>query len=277
MNLKIYLLLAGIVLCATAITNGEDASKFVPVILEQEPSLGSITSISPPQIRIKFENSKQQIQKEKLLFEVDRTDVSAFVQFNDGVLMYQPPAALLAGQHEIRITGTSADGKPIQEILWNFTIQEAPKSFTFAIEPTGTFEYKARREDPKTDRQRFNSNIAIRNQSTGKFQTSFNSALQAQNPTPGTTPKDIDLANFQAVLAHGSSSVSFGDVLVNFDLLGVSNLSRRGIVFQQKLPFRFSGFDVFFWDSAMASASRILINGLMAAPFLLLLPANRKS
>src|SRR5919106_3159924 len=145
MNLKIQVLFVCILLCVTVIADSQDVNKFVPVILEQEPSLGSITSISPPQIRIKFENSSKQIQKEKLLFEVDRTDVSAFVQFNDSVLIYQPPAALLAGQHEIRITGTSASGIPIQEILWNFTIQEGPKSFTFAIEPTGTFEYKARR------------------------------------------------------------------------------------------------------------------------------------
>ncbi len=233
------------VACVPGTTVCQDSNLFVPVILEQQPSPGDVSSITTPQIRIKFDDAGQQIQKEKILFEVDRNDITAFVQSAEGALVYQPPNAFTAGQHEIRITGTTSDGKPIQEIIWNFTIQEGPKNFTFAVEPTGTLEYKARTETPSVDRHRFNSNIAIRNQSTGKFQTSFNSNLQAQNPTPGETPKDIDLANFQAALSYGNSTVSLGDVLVNFDLLGVANLSRRGIYFQQKLPFRSSGFDVF--------------------------------
>jgi hypothetical protein len=234
-----------ILMSMPAITTAQDANVFVPVILEQEPSPGNATSSATPQIRIKFDDSAKQIQKEKLLFEVDRNDISAFVQVVDGSFLYQPSTALAAGQHEVRITGTAADGKSIQEVLWNFTIQEAPKNFTFGFEPTGTIEYKARREDPKTDRQRINGNIAIRNQSTGRFQTNFTTNLQGQNPTPGTTPKDFDLANYLAVIGTTNSTVSIGDVNVNYDLLGVANLSRRGIYFQQKLPFRSSGFDVF--------------------------------
>ena len=229
----------------TVITTAQDANVFVPVILEQEPSPGNTIPSTTPQIRIKFDDSAKQIQKEKLLFEVDRNDISAFVQVVDGSFLYVPATALTVGQHEVRITGTAADGKQIQEVLWNFTIQEAPKTFTFGLEPTGTIEYKARRDDPKTDRQRINGNIAIRNQSTGRFQTNFTTNLQGQNPTPGTTPKDFDLANYLAVIGTTNSTVSIGDVNVNYDLLGVANLSRRGIYFQQKLPFRSAGFDVF--------------------------------
>ena len=219
---------------------------FVPSILEQEPGPGSTVTLSTPQVRIRFDNSANQLQKEKLLIEIDRTDVSAFVQFNEGTLIYQPTVGMTVGQHEIRVTGTSADGKPIQEIIWNFVIQEAPKNVIFALEPTGTIEYKAREDSPTpTDRHRFNSNIAIRNQTMGRLQTNFNSNLQSQNPNAGEVPYDFDLANFQAVVGYDNSTVSLGDVIVNFDLLGVANLSRRGILFQQKLPFLSSGFDVF--------------------------------
>jgi|GEM_PF-4211637 len=242
-SLKLIIILA--LICVPATIKAQDSSLFVPVILEQEPSPGNNISSLKPKIRIRFDDSAKQIQKEKLLFEVDRNDVSAFVEFIDGSLVYTPSSDLAIGQHEVRITGTIADGKQMQEVLWTFTTQEAPRNFTFGIEPSGTLEYKVRREDPNTDRYRSNSSIAIHNQSTGRFQTSFNTNLQGQSPTPGSTPKDFDMANYLAVIAYGNTSFSLGDVLVNYDLLGVANLSRRGILFQQKLPFRSSGFDVF--------------------------------
>ncbi len=237
------LLIVFLFFCGTLV--GQDTNLFVPSILEQDPVPGGTATSHTPQIRIKFNDSEGQIQKDKVLFEVDRNDVSAFVQFADSTFIYQPASPLTAGSHEVRITGTTAKDQVLQETLWVFTVQEAPRNFAFGLEPSVNAEYKIRREDPNADRQRFNTNIAINTQRTGLFQTSLNSNLQGQNPTPGESPKDFDLANFQATLAIQNSSLSLGDVSVNFDQLGVANLSRRGIFFQQKLPFRSSGFDVF--------------------------------
>ncbi len=233
--------------CFHGLALAQDTGLFVPVILEQEPLPQGVAGSASPLIRIKFQDEKQLLKMESLLFEVDRTDFSALVQFVESTLTFQPQTQLQPGNHEVRITGTTADGRKIQEILWSFTVpqNEIPRSWQFGIEPTGTFEYKIQRVDPNADRERFNGNIGINSSRTGTIQTSFVSNLQAQTPFPGPVPSEFDLANFTASISNAATSFALGDVLVNYDFLGVANLSRRGIFFQQKLPFLASGFDFF--------------------------------
>src|SRR5688572_30218591 len=217
---------------------------------EQEPAPGSSTEVNNPLIKIKFQEALiASIKKENLLIEVDRSDVSSLAQFSEGLLSYQPQVPLSAGSHEVRITGATVNGKKIQEITWSFTViqPDQPRTWQFGIEPTGTFEYKVREETlTPVDRSRFNSNIAVSSQTTAPFQASLNSNFQAQGPRSGPAPpagpSQFDLANFQLALTGPTTSFSIGDVNVNFDPLSVASLSRRGIFFEQKLPFYSSGF-----------------------------------
>ncbi len=233
--------------CFQGLIFAQDSSPFVPVILEQEPLPQGIAASASPLIRVKFQDDGQLLKKESLLFEIDRTDFSALAQFAEATLTFQPQTPLSPGSHEVRITGATSDGHIIQEVLWSFTVpqNETPRSWQFGIEPTGTFEYKMQRTDPNADRERFNGNIGVHSSTAGPVQTSFLSNLQAQTPFPGPVPSEFDLANFTGSISNAATAFSFGDVLVNYDFLGVANLSRRGIFFQQKLPFLSSGFDFF--------------------------------
>lgn len=224
----------------------EDPVTFAPAILEQEPAAGATASSSAPLIRIKFDDAAGRLQQQSLLLEVDRNDVSSLAQFVDATLSYQPTAPLPAGSHEVRITGATKDGKPLQEITWSFIIpaQNAPKNWTIGLEPSVNYEYGLHREGASVQPNRFGTNIAVTSQSTGSFQANATSNLQGQD-TKLPSGNQFDLANFSLNLAAGPTSVSLWDVNVNLDLLGIANLTRRGVLFQQKLPFLSSGFDVF--------------------------------
>ena len=222
-------------------------------LIEQEPAASSTVTNTLPAIRARFgDDIKNLLVKEKLLIEVDRSDVSALTQFADGVLFYQAQVPLSAGSHDVRITGTTSDDRKIEDIQWSFVVADpnAPRAWQFGIEPVGTFEYKVR-EDTLTplDRSRFNSNIAITSQTTRPFQAMFTSNLQAQGPAAGPIPppgpSEFDLANFNLTLTGSSSTFSLGDVNINYDPLSVASLSRRGFFFEQKLPFYNSGFSIF--------------------------------
>ena len=231
---------------ANAIAQAELAGDFVPAVLEQEPASGN-PEVSPTAVvRVKFEDTDNQITKEKILLEVDRSDVTAFAQFADHVLIYQPQAPLQPGTHEVRISGTTVDGRKMREIVWSFIVpQPQTRSWQFGLEPSASFEYKVRKESTVPERHRFNSNISISSQRTGPLQTSFSSTLQAQDPLSSPVPSEFDLVNYKADFTAGSSLFSVGDVVVNYDTLSVANLARRGIFYQQKLPFLNSGFDFF--------------------------------
>jgi hypothetical protein len=223
----------------------QDTAPFAPAILEQEPAPGATASSPTPLIRIKFDDAAGQLQQQSLLVEVDRNDVSSLAQFVDGTLAYQPGTPLTAGSHDVRITGTTKDGKPLQEITWSFTVpaENAPKNWTFGLEPSVNYEYGLHQEG-SVQPNRFGTNIAVNSQSTGNFQANATSNLQGQD-TALQSGNEFDLANFSLNFAAGPTSVSVWDVNVNLDLLGIANLTRRGVLFQQKLPFLTSGFDAF--------------------------------
>lgn len=238
------LVLLLLLLCSVGYS--EEEQNYVPVILEQVPAPGSVVPSATPTIQIKFEDAGDQIRKENILMEVDRSDVTSLAQFAEHSLIYHPPAALPAGPHEVRISGTTVSGKKLQEITWSFTVlnQDQPRAWQFGLQPTATYERGVHREGISASQDRFSSNIGINSQNTGPIQTTFTSNLQGQNNVSPPV-NEFDLGNFQATVAGGSRSLSLGDVVVNYDLLGVASLARRGIYFQQKLPFLSSGFDVF--------------------------------
>lgn len=229
-----------------SIAHAQDAAVFTPKVLEQTPSPGSTTDSPTPEVRIKFEDPEGKLVKESLLLEVDRSDVSALAQFADATLIYQPPSPLQQGSHDIRITGKNKDGVALQEIAWSFTVAapNAPKNWTAGLEPSVNYEYGLHRDTQSTPQDRFSSNIAVNTQTTGKLQATANSNLQGQD-TDLPSGENFDLANFGANLTYNQTTLSIWDVNVNFDLLGISNLTRRGVMFDQKLPFLSSGFDVF--------------------------------
>lgn len=224
----------------------QDTAPFAPSILEQEPAAGATANSPSPLIRIKFDDATGQLQQQSLLLEVDRNDVTSLAQFADATLSYQPASPLSGGSHDVRITGTTKDGKPLQEIAWSFTVpaENAPKNWTFGLEPSVNYEYGMHREGESVQPNRFGSNIAVTSQSTGNFQANATSNLQGQD-TELPSGNEFDLANFSLNLAAGPTSVSVWDVNVNLDVLGASNLTRRGVLFQQKLPFLSSGVDAF--------------------------------
>lgn len=237
--------MACILLFQPLLLHAQNAAPYAPSILEQEPAPGATASSAAPLIRIKFDDATGQLQQQTLVLEVDRNDVTSLAQFAAGELSYQPATPLQSGTHEIRVTGTTKDGKPLQEITWSFTIpaENAPKNWTFGLEPSVNYEYGLHQEG-SVQPNRFGSNIALTSQSTGNFQANATSNLQGQD-TKLPSGNEFDLANFSLNLAAGPTSVSLWDVNVNLDLLGIANLSRRGVFFEQKLPFLSSGFDAF--------------------------------
>ena len=233
---------------ANSLFAANEAAPLIPKVLEQEPQPNSTAASPSPEVKIRFDDPNNRLTKEGLLLELDRNDVSALAQFTDHTLVYQSTAPLQPGSHEVKVSGNTKDGTKIQEIVWNFQVAQAPaaaKNWQFGVEPSGTFEYRVRKDSAVPNNHRFNSNIAISSQSTGTVQTNLTSNLQAQDPQPTPVPNEFDLANFQASLTAGNTNFSMGDVTVNYDILSVANLTRRGVFFQQKLPFLSSGFDFY--------------------------------
>lgn len=213
----------------------------------QEPAPGSEASSATPHIVLRFADPAQAPARDQLLLEVDRVDVTALAQYADGVLQFDPTAPLSAGSHEIRINGKMADGNAFQEISWSFNVPEEkkPRQWDFGLEPSATWEYGFRQEGENPDHSRISGNIAVNSQRTGRMQTSLTSNFQGQD-SPGPSGKDFDLANLTFSLnSNSGTSMSLWDVQANFDSLVVNNLARRGVTFQQKLPFLHSGVDVF--------------------------------
>ena len=216
------------------------------VVLSMEPAPGSEISFDTPLVQIQFQNSDGRLQSDKIFMEVDRSDVTGLVQFGEGSLLYQPPVALSTGEHEVRISGTFADGSPFQEVNWNFKIatSEGIQNWTWNLQPSLTYEYAIRRELSQGEDSTLQSNILINMQRTGSFQTFFNSTLQG-NSIPVQGQNEFDMASFQYGLTVGPSSALLGDVVVNLDQLSIANFARRGILLQQRLPFLNSAVDVF--------------------------------
>ena len=216
------------------------------VVLSMEPAPGSEISFDTPLVQIQFQNSDGKLQNDKIFMEVDRSDVTGLVQFGEGSLLYQPPVALSTGEHEVRISGTFADGSPFQEVNWNFKIatSEGIQNWTWSLQPSLTYEYAIRRELSQGEDSTVQSNILINTQRTGSVQTFFNSTLQG-NSIPVQGQNKFDMASFQYGLTVGPSSALLGDVVVNLDQLSIANFARRGILLQQRLPFLNSAVDVF--------------------------------
>jgi hypothetical protein len=215
------------------------------VVLQMEPPSGTEVSTDTPLIQVQFEDPEGKLEKDKILMEVDRGDVTALAQYSSGSFLYQPSLPLPPGEHEVRITGTLSDGTPFQDVTWSFKVIDSanPRSWTWGLQPSITYEYAIHRETAPQD-QTVQSNILFNSQRLGPVQSFFNSTLQGNNvPTQGQS--QFDLASFQAGVTTGPSSVLLGDVVVDLDQLSIANLSRRGIFFQQKLPFMDSRFDFF--------------------------------
>ena len=82
-------------------------------------------------------------------------------------ISFQTQLPLAEGHHEVRITGTTLDGRKIQDLNWSFNVTgvQPARAWAAGVEPTGTFEYKIREDTTANlNRQRFNSNIAISGQ-----------------------------------------------------------------------------------------------------------------
>jgi hypothetical protein len=220
-----------------------------PVILtvqHQTPIADSETLTSTPLIQVKFDDPEAKLQKEKLLIEVDRNDVTSIAQFSDSTLTYQPAAPLNTGTHEVKINGTLNDGTTFQEVKWSFKITEpeVPRNLSLDIQPTISFEQALHQEGPNTEDEILLSNIVINSRTSGPITTSLNSTFQGQDQiVPGRTR--FDLANLQASMNTRITNLFLGDVILNHDQLAINNLARRGILFQQGLPFLRSSFDVF--------------------------------
>lgn len=243
------LLIIGFALCFGLRVCAEEAKTTAPALTftRQEPAPGSIASSSKPEIHLQFSEGQTLPAKENLFMEVDRVDVTALAQYADGVLKYQPANALSIGSHEIRITGTLPDGIAFQEIDWSFQTPatKSASNWTTGLVPSGTWEYGIRQTAANPDRSRLNSNITFNAQGSGALQTTIVSNFQGQD-TPDLRGENFDVSNFSAILSVPSgTTVGIGDVQANFDSLAVSNLARRGLTFQQKLPFLHSGIDVF--------------------------------
>lgn len=215
-------------------------------VLQMEPAPGSEISFGTPLIQIQFDDPEGKLQKETLLMEVDRSDVTALAQFSPGSLLYQPPLELSAGEHEVRISRTFPDGTAFQEVKWSFKITGSAKvrTWTWGLQPSITYEYAFQRELTSGDDQTLQSNILLNTQRAGSIQTFFNSTFQG-NGVAVQGQNEFDLASFQAGLTAGPSSVFLGDVVVNLDALSIANFARRGISLQQRLPFLNSAVDVF--------------------------------
>lgn len=239
----------GFALCFAFQLPAEEARSTAPALTftKQEPAPGSIASSSTPEILLHFSEGQTLPAKETFLMEVDRVDVTALAQLADGVMKYQPATPLSIGGHDVRITGTLPGGIAFQEISWTFQTPEAKSTsnWTTGLVPSGTWEYGIRQNAANPDRSRLNSNIAFNTQGIGPVQTTIVSNFQGQD-TPDQRGENFDVSNFSTILTMPSgTTVGLGDVQANFDSLVVSNLTRRGFTFQQKLPFLNSGVDVF--------------------------------
>lgn len=232
---------------AASPAQSQDSTPVAITLAGQEPAPGSEASSATPSIILRFSDPSQVPAKDQILLELDRVDVSALAQLTEGVLQFDPTSPLAAGSHEVRMTGTLTDGRSIQEITWSFTVPE-PKdasNWDFGFEPSATWQFGIKQEGENPDKHSVNSNIAVNATGTGRIQTNITSNFNAQD-TKNQNGENFDLANFTATFAAPSgTSVSLGDVQANFDSLAVANFARRGITFQQKLPFLQSGVDVF--------------------------------
>ena len=215
-------------------------------LLHQTPTADSETSINTPLIQVRFDDPEAKLQLEKLLIEVDRNDVTSIAQFSDSTLTYQPAAPLNTGTHEIKINGTLNDGTAFQEVKWSFKVTdpEVPRNLSLEIQPTISFEQSLYLDAPGKENETLLSNINFNSRTSGPVTSSLVSTFQGQDQIVAGRTR-FDLATLQANFNTRTTNLFLGDVVLNQDQLGINNLARRGIMFQQGLPFLKSSFDVF--------------------------------
>jgi hypothetical protein len=225
---------------------GQDSTPLNLIVVTQEPAAGSETFTTTPLIQITFEDPESKLQKETMIIEVDRSDVTSLAQFANATLLYQPPVPLEPGTHDVRISGTLKDGAAFQEVNWNFKIgkPESGQAWAAGLIPSITYEYALRREQNGSDQDTVVANVGFNFNRPGTYQTFLNSTFQGQDE-PMPDRNQFDLASFQAGLNVHATSLLVGDVVMNQDQLSISNLARRGIWIQQGLPFYNSTADFF--------------------------------
>lgn len=192
-----------------------------------------------PKIKVEF---AEPIAPGSLVVILDKVDVSQILTFTEKGFEYAPLMVVPAGMHTADITAANKEGKPLE------------KSISFSSRHTANFEeaYSGNEasiiyekvvdrpdEDVSTPGWKMQGNLMSDSRVKGKeWEFSFNTHLRLleQNVRVLSPEKEgIHAASWLLTGSYSKKSLlfraSFGDVLINETLSTVSNLARRGGLF----------------------------------------------
>lgn len=192
-----------------------------------------------PEVKVEF---LEPIISQTLVVLLDGIDVTQLLTVTEKGFEYKPVMVLSAGAHNLSVSATDKEGKQLQKTI-SFTTRHS-KTFEEAYtdnEASVTYEAVLSKPDTATSLPYSKGEGNLRSDTKGKnknWEFTFNTNLRflEQNaPVFSPQKKGLDVANW--IFAGGYSKdklklkASIGDVQVNETQYTVSNLARKGGVF----------------------------------------------
>ena len=245
--MKVTCFFVGIILLVfyCPIIKAEDQPLTTPPDIQKEwiravtPAENSEVISKKPEVKAEF---LEPINSQTLVVMVDGTDVTQLLTVTEKGFEYQPVMVLAAGAHTISITASDKEGKQLQKTI-SFTTRHS-RTFEEAYtnnEASVTYEAVVSKPDSATSlpyskaEGNLRSDTKVKNKGW-KFTFNTNLRFLEQNaPVFSPQKKGVDVANW--IFAGGYSKdklklkTSIGDVQVNETQYTVSNLARKGGVF----------------------------------------------
>lgn len=248
-----YCTIAGAEVQTQATTPGTQSEVQKEWIRAVTPAENAEVIAKKPEVKAEF---LEPINSQTLVVMVDGTDVTQLLTVTEKGFEYQPVMVLAAGAHTISITASDKEGKQLQKTV-SFTTRHS-KTFEEAYtdnEASVTYEAVLSKPDSATSlpyskaEGNLRSDTKVKNKGW-EFTFNTNLRLLEQNaPVMSPQKEGVDVANW--ILTGGYTKdtfkikVSVGDIQVNETPYTVSNLARKGGVFNVEYDkYQFSVFSV---------------------------------